>query len=112
MNFIEKYRSISQASKKLGIKLYRIQRVCSGERKSVKGFVFVSDSYSVTGEKKKSKMNYKRNQVVQCSLDGEYIAIFKTSDAAARHIGCSAKNIRRVLYGQQKSTAGFTFKYG
>lgn len=111
MNFIATYRSISQASKKLGIKLSRIQRVCSGERKSVKGFIFTSDNYTIS-ERKKSTMNYKRNQVVQCDLYGEKIAIFKTSGAAARHIGCSQKNIRRVLYGQQKSTAGFIFKYG
>lgn len=112
-NFIKEYRSVKKCAEGECVKIYHVQRVLSGERKRLKGFIYKADKYPQKGnssiktvlERKKGRRIHKLN------ADGELIEIFTRITDAAKSVGTTAQNVRRVLSGIQKTSGGFIFKF-
>ena len=111
--FLKEYKSISECAKDNGLKLSHVQRVITGERRNINGLVFRSEGVvkkgktkaSVTLEKTRGRLIHKINDC------GETVTVFDKLTDAAKSVGSSTQNVRRVLSGVQKTAGGFVFKF-
>lgn len=111
---IKEHSSLQSAAKELNTRISAIQRTLRGHRNAHKGFIFKykDEINNPTDESipQKSK-KIKGTGISQYGVNGNYMETYKTASEAARIVGCDAKSIRKCLYGEQKTTAGFIWKY-
>lgn len=108
--FIKRHVSIKDAARFNSIKLSKVQMVLNGLRRSHKGLVFMYENKEplIKDEKQLPK---KTKALRVCQLDecGNEIAVYATYEIAAKAVGCSRRNIQRVILGEQKTAAGFVW---
>lgn len=109
--FIASFPSISKAALEAGIKIGHLQRVLSGERKSVKGFFYKSDGYKQSNVEYIYAIDRKHKKVAKIDNEGKQIAIFKNKAEAAKDINVSKSAIRDGAQGRIKKVKGFTYQY-
>lgn len=63
------------------------------------------------GLKERGKQPHNNKQVIQYTINGEYVAKYNSVIECARAIGCCETAIRSVIYGKQKTCKGYIFKY-
>jgi hypothetical protein len=109
--FMKRHPSIGSAAKSNSFKLSKVQMVLSGIRKHHKGMVFAYESGGVLERVTQLEKKVRAVKIEQLTPAGEVIAIHDTYEVAAKNVKCSTKNIRRVLLGEQKTAAGFAWRY-
>lgn len=115
--FVKKHYSTEGAARYIGANIYSVQRVLTGERESCKGMIFIYEHDYHKRRKSIVKSRYKKSErkngrnVLKINEEGRIVAEFKRIAEAARSVGCSPRNISRVLNGFQKTAGGYSFKY-
>lgn len=111
-NFIKVFESVSTAAREINSSFQAIEAVLNRTRKQHKGFI-----YRYIGENSpesvKSIQTHGR-QVLQFSLEGNYINTYPSANAAARAIGKDSnagRNIRSACSGTRQTAYGFKWKY-
>lgn len=107
---IETYKSISEAAKKNGTRLSKIQEVVSGERKTYKGFVYKCEGYN---DRQKKILSLKKNgrRIAQYDVSGKFIRSYMTMVQAAASNNINRASVRDTLNGRRKTGGGFIWKY-
>lgn len=98
------------AEQELGINVAHISAVCLGKERSAGGYVFMfKDVY----EEQKGNLIDKciqispyRKQVVQLSLDNEYVKTYNSIKEASRELGLDDSSISNVCKGKKQKTCG------
>jgi len=111
--FVKRHASIGSAARYNSFKLGKVQMVLNGQRVAHKGMVFVYESKGVTGSFVKNKVPKKNKSVKinQREPGGNVVATYVTLTEAEKKVGCSRRNIQRVLSGEQNTAAGFVWEY-
>lgn len=99
----EKFSSLAEASLKLGITEFCIDRVCKGRRASTHKLKFAFDDDSNVTEF--VPKNYRR---VLCIENG---ITYDSTSEASRKLNLCRNCIRKVCFGKQKSVRGFHFAF-
>ena len=110
-NFIQSFNSVKDAAKEMNCNYQTISSVLSRKRRHYKGYI-----YRYSNEKAPEPiviMQTHGKTIAQYTLEGEFIAIFKSANEAARAIGKNSnagRNIRNVSCGKRQSAYGFKWK--
>lgn len=70
-----------------------------------------NDRHIRAGLAERGKVAHNRKEVIQYTLDGQYVASYSSVVECANNLGCSESGIRAVIYGKHKSCKGFKFEY-
>lgn len=108
---LNKWKNMNQASKELDIASNAISRVCSGELKQTKGFVFIKQSEFTKDYKFPGSNCSGRVRKVEQYLNERLIQTFKNCTEAGIAIGGDRKKIAKCCKGEISSYKGFVFKY-
>lgn len=114
--FVAEYRSISEASKSVGVDASNITRAIEGYKFLAGGFVWIEKTLNykqILESKIKILQSCKRKEiaVIQMDLDGTFIQRYKNAEVAARDLGIGGRAIRDCCYGKKKTYKGFRFEY-
>lgn len=111
--FVKRHPSIGEAARHNSFKLSKVQMVLSGQRSAHKGMVFMYEGENETAlfKKRDTPKKNKSIKINQCDPDGNVVATYVTLTEAEKKVGCSRRNIQRVLSGEQKTAAGFAWEY-
>ena len=71
----------------------------------------ITNSENVLAALYETKTNATAKPVDQYSLNGEYIASFKSTREAAQQLGLDSSTISKVCRGKNKTHGNFIFKY-
>lgn len=109
---LNKWKNMNQASKKLGIPCNAIYKVCSGELRQTKGFVFIKQSkytkdYKFPGSNSPGRVR----KVGQYGIEGGLIRTFKNCKEAAKAIKGDRKKIAKCCKKEISSYKDYVFKY-
>lgn len=115
--FIKRHMSISGAARYIGSPIGRVQDVLNGQRKALKGMLFIYEKDY--GERRKTiiKSRHKKNEkrgsrdVVMYDLSGKELARYKTVAQASREQTLAKTCIIDVVNGRQKTSKGYIWKY-
>ena len=104
------------AEQELGINVANISQVCLGKARSAGGYIFMfKDDYEKQKENLKDKyiqISPYRKQVVQLSLDNEYINTYSSIKEASKELDLDDSSISNVCKGKkQKTCGGFRWMY-
>lgn len=115
--FIKRHASIGDAARYNSTKLSKVQNVLNGSRTAHKGMVFVYENkkdHKILKLPSRIKWRLpkktKHIKIHQIDAYGTVIAVHNTYSEASQKVGCTAKNIERVILGEQKTAAGFYWK--
>ena len=96
-NFIKKFKSVTEASKELGILRSRISSSLTGFSKTAGGYIFVYEEDFPIKDISKYKPIKKGRKVAQVDPEtGEIIKVFDRMTDAAKELGGSHKTIHKV----------------
>lgn len=108
-NFIQKWNSIKEASKQLGISNTTISNCCVGHLRSCYGFIFsftpIKENYKYIKNKTSSK------KINQYDLDGNLIKEWDSTTDVSNILGFNSRNISMCLTGNIKTAYKFIWKY-
>lgn len=109
---VKKYESASQAAQD-GFFIHGVIDCCEHKATRCHDNVFMyEDEYIEKGFIRKAKdTSACYRPVIQCDLNGNKIAEFKSVVEASRETGCKRPNISSCLTGKQKTVKGFIFVY-
>lgn len=111
-NLIKTYGSLSQASRDTNVAKHVIVKICRIRKNYIqaKGFVFRygCDDKAVNIPDRNFSM---QKSVIQMSLDGNFIAEYKTVREASRAVKVTDPAIHAVCLGKRKTSKGFKWKY-
>lgn len=111
-SFIKTWDSMCFVEKELGFDVSAIARACKGEQKLSYGFIWRYADEELTEEYIKWCNSSERiKDVVQYSLDGAFIAIYKSFTEAERITGVYRKSISAVCKGDKAQAGGFIWSY-
>lgn len=117
-NEIARFRSVSEVGR-----CFNIDRHILSRKKNNDGYVYINgfifkvehktDEYIPTGHKgPRYDLRRSPKQVIQESMEGEYINTFKSTYLAARSLGkASGNNITECCIGRIKSAFGYKWRY-
>lgn len=97
----EKFQSLTEASQKLGINEFCIDRVCKGRRSSTHKLKFAF----IDNVLEKVPKNYRR---VLCLENG---ITYDSTSEASRKLNLPRNSIRKVCFGKQENVRGFHFRF-
>ena len=103
--FIKSYESAEMAGKELGLNPSNIRNACKGNINSSGGFL-----WAYPGEKATYKQKF-RKDVVQYSLDGDFIATYESGAEAYRKTGVNSTQISECCNGKAKTAGGYIWKF-
>jgi hypothetical protein len=104
-DFITKHPSIGAAAKRNSFALTKVQEVLDGRRLSYKGMIFrYKEGDRLPHSRPDTKISGK---LMQLYLDDTPVATYLKYIDAARAAGCSPRNIRRVVAGEQHTAGGY-----
>jgi len=101
------WKSLSDASKKLGISIQNIHNSCAGLRKSAKGLMFRFEGE----EPPDPYINDVKKPISQYSLSGDFIKEWPTISAAAKAMGVHSVPLSNVCKGAKKTCAGYQWRF-
>lgn len=110
--FIKSWDGMHVVEKELNFDVAAIARACKGEQKLSYGFIWRYADEELTEEYIKWCNSSERiKDVIQYSLDGTFIAIYKSFTEAERATGISRKNISAVCKGNREQAGNFIWRY-
>ena len=109
-NLIKQYISAKEASKETGVLTGKITICCNHQRKSVNGYMWVFLDEYMDGFRPNFIVPHKR-QVIQLSVDGDFIAEYNTIAEASRMLGINQSAIVKCCKGKNKLASGFRWIY-
>lgn len=114
---IKEYSCGRYAEQELGINVVNISQVCLGKANSAGGYVFMfKDEYEKQKDNLKGKLiiikPYRRN-IVQLTLNNEYINTFNSAYQAGKLLNIDDGSINNVCKGKAryKTAGGYVFMY-
>lgn len=116
-NLIKRHASISAAARYVNSSLGKIQDVISGAKKSHKGMTFIFETEYNNRRTAIIKKRYTKaipkngRDLAMFDLNNVEIRRFKKIIEASKEMKASKTSITRALSGQQKTAAGYTWKY-
>jgi len=131
-NIIQKFSSLREAGSYLNVNHSQVSMVCSGKRKTVKGFVmkYADDAESVfhkmTHNTKDPKQNVSNTvsmqttknpklrvtrPVIQFDMNGVIVTRFASCKEAAMKLEVSHAAVTMACRGKRKTLKGYMFKY-
>ena len=107
--FIKEWDSIKEASEYIGIKRCEsnISACCVGRKNRAYGYIW---RYSDDDKPIKPLIPY-RAPIDQYTVDGKYVATYKTIREASVKTGAHESGIGNVLHGRNKTCGGFIWKF-
>lgn len=105
------------AEQELGINVSNISQTCLGKSKSAGGFIFMfKDEYESRKDELKNKsieIKPYRREVIQLSLEGEYLNTYPSIKKAGEALNIDPKGISNVCKGKPKykTAGGFKWKF-
>lgn len=116
--FICTYDSIEEAHLKTGINRNCIAVCCRGEGKTAGNYLWRFSNEDITQEYiewcnkiESSEESRKRAEVIQYTMDGMFIAIYKSLTEAGKATGISRKSISAVCKDKKEQAGGFIWRY-
>lgn len=111
--FVKEYRSSAEAERLDGFTNTTVLECCKGKALTCKGHQFMfKDDYEANGSKKYVKPNvWNMTSVIQCDMDGNFIAKYKSVQDASRISGVRRSTISGVITGTYKSAGGYIWVY-
>lgn len=120
-NYIATFRSISQASEITGADAPGITEAVNGKRITAKGYFWrkghdqikldTAAIHQKAAEKRAAAYKIHRRQIVQFSLDGEYMETYDSIKTAAEKTGLPREAISDVLRGKRYLSREYIWKY-
>lgn len=117
-NFIKEYPSIAEANRQTGVASCNITQCCNNKMDSAGDYIWVKkeDYYDGYLQKYKSRAKCKSNdkEILQYTLNGEFVASYiSASDAAESIIGDrkNNSNISKTASGKLRAAYGYIFIY-
>lgn len=115
-NLLKIWNCMSDAGRELGISNHGIYGCCKGNYKTSGGFIWRYFEDELTDEylawcNESSPDKYSKKCVVQYSLFGEFICIFKSMTEAELKTGVPHSSISKCCNGKRKTAGGFVWKY-
>lgn len=105
-NFIREFKNCDEASKILNISKKSLQSKAANGN-TYKGFQWSYEKLESLNNIKQLSLSSTPRQVIQLTLDGEYVKTWKTYSECRKEF----PNVGKVLRGITKKCKGFTFKY-
>jgi hypothetical protein len=117
--FICTYPSIKDASLKTGVNHTNIASCCRNEAKSAGSFLWryaedkITDGYLKWCNEKKKQFHRDSTikSVIQYTINGNFIAVYKSINQASEATGISRRSIKNVCDGNAESSKGFIWRY-
>ena len=116
--FVCIYDSIEEAHLKTGVNRNGIGMCCRNEKKTAGNFLWRFYGEEITPEYiewcnriEPCEKSRKKAAVIQYSLDGLFVAIYKSFTEAERVTGISRKSIGATCKGKQQTAGGFIWRY-
>lgn len=116
--FVCTYESIEESHLKTGINRNGIAMCCRNEYKTSGGYIWRFYGDEITPEYIKwcnsieqPKEKREKTEVVQYTIDGIFIAIYKSLTEAERATGVSRKSISAVCKGNREQAGNFIWRY-
>lgn len=116
--FVCTYESIGDAHFKTGVSRCGIGACCRNEYKTAGSYIWRYSNEEITSEYIEwcnsiapCKEKRIKTAVVQYSLDGEFVAVYKSFTEAERETGVYRKSISAVCKGEQEQSYGFIWRY-
>ena len=111
-DFVTEYIDAVEAGKAASIAPTHITACCRDRRKKAKGFIWRYANEELTEEHIRWCNSFDRiKDVVQYSLDGTFIAIYKNFTEAEKVTGVYRKSISSVCKGDKEHAGGFIWRY-
>lgn len=107
--YITSYKNQSEAERQTGVKCVGISKCCLGIYKTYGDYIWLFNEGSTDNIPPRKKTTVSKG-VMQCTLEGEKIAIFTSMKEASRQTGVSYDVIRHFVDGSRKSGGGFLWK--
>lgn len=105
--FIEKYDCLKNASATVGASKQQISRACL-TNKEYKSFYW---SYDYVDKLTPNKEDKRKKNVLQMSLDGDFIAEYNSVSKASDITGFNKSSIAKVCRGERKQCQGYLWRY-
>ena len=116
--YICTYDSIGDAHLKTGVPRCSIGACCRGEYKTAGNYLWRFADEEITSEYiewcnriEPCEESRKRAEVIQYTMDGKFIAIYKSLTEAERITGISRRSIAPVCKGDREYAGGFIWRY-
>lgn len=116
--FVCKYESIGEAYLKTGVSRCNIGACCRGDAKTAGNYLWRFSDEEITQEYiewcnriEQCEESRKRAEVVQYTIDGLFVAIYKSLTEAEKITGVSRKSIVPVCKGNRTQAGGFIWRY-
>ena len=101
------YEDLNTASTSVNAKSKSISNACLGYNKSCSGFYWsYNESYDVS-----SAIDQRKKQVIQNSMNGDFVCTFSSASEASRLTGISKSCISRCCRGERSDSGGFKWNY-
>ncbi len=109
-NFIREHESVTAAAAFIGVSIGQICGVCSGKKRSCKGFAWMyKDDYEAG---KIIRPNGHNKSIGQYDLKDNFIKEFPSLTDASKEVGVAATNIAEACKGtRQKTSGGYKWKF-
>ena len=109
-NYIETFRTFTDARKSINLKRDSIKSCCEGLQQQCGGFQWrYGDSRDNIG--KYIKPNNRGKEILQFTLEGEFIKKWSSARQASLVLGIDAMGIRKCANGEYKKSGGYKWKY-
>ena len=110
--FVKKYNYLNEVIAD-GIQISSVLRCLNCNHRTAKGYLFMREQdYIAYGPNKYSpKENAQKRPIIQCDLDGNFLAEFNSVQEAADITGANRTNISANLTGTYKTCNGSIFVY-
>lgn len=111
--FVGSYQNARVASEEFGISTNGINKCCNGKVFVIKGLIFLYNTVSDVDNTLNERIEKcGKKQVMQFTLDGEYIKTFDSITDAAIHLRLTDwTNITRCCKGERKKAYNYIWKY-
>lgn len=113
-NYIKTFKSISEASKVIGVSRKNIYNVCIGINKSSANYFWKYEGVESEGLKnilEKGFNNSVEKPVIQLNLNNEVVNTFDSIRIASDETSIERRNINTVCKGRRKTAGGYIWKY-
>lgn len=112
--FIKEWNSISEASRALNISHISIIKTCKGEINSGGNFVWMyKNDYEKTKDSlpDRTNTNFYTSEVVQLTLEGEFIKEWSSMIEASKTLGIKSSGISLACRGNRRRAGNFLWRY-
>lgn len=107
-NYINRFNSVAEASRKSGANRTTISGVLSGTYKTANGYIFVYEEDFPIKDLSKYKKRKKGRKVAQVDVEtGNIIKVFGRISEAGEELGVCYKSIQRVVDKEERTAYGY-----